>query len=127
MKSMVRMLAVFGLLIGLIATAVPVAADGYFSVYAQVAHPQPYTNEVIWVGLSDDAYGVVPQVGVPVHTVWNYRTSTPTLDWQTGDDGVAAMTRNIGPATCGYTVRVDIYVGDDQTQFDSAYFTPCYG
>lgn len=124
MPRNMRLVVVFGMLLGLLATATPVGADGFFETYAQYAHPRPFTNEVIWVALPDDSYGVIPQVGVPVHTVWNYRTSTPTLDWQTGSDGVAAMTRNIGPATCGYTVRVDIYVGDEQTQIDSAYFTP---
>ncbi|MDQ2785780.1 MAG: hypothetical protein M3Y58_12345 [Chloroflexota bacterium] len=124
MQSVVRALAVCGLIVGLVATASPVGADGYFATDAQYAHPRQYTNEVIWVALCDDPFCDFPQVGVPVHTVWNYRTDTPTLDWQTGSDGMAAMTRNIGPATCGFTVRVDIYVGDEQTQIDSAYFTP---
>ncbi len=126
MGRMIRVLAIFGLLVGMLATAGTVRADGYFSVSVQTPHPGQFTNEVIWVELSEDFEGIVPQSGVPVHTVWNYRTSTPTLDWQTGSDGTAAMVRNIGPATCGYTVRVDIYVGYDQTQIDSAYFTPCY-
>jgi hypothetical protein len=129
MKAWVRVLAVCGLLVGLGATTAPVSADvaGYFSVSVQYEHPTAYDNETIFVTLSDDYEGYSPQVGIPVHTVWNYRTSTPTLDWQTGYDGRAAMTRNIGTATCGFTVRVDIYVGYDQTQIDSAYFTPCYG
>jgi hypothetical protein len=124
MKTWMRLLAVCGLLMGLVATAGPVGADGYFNTWAGTAYPGQYANETIWVQLSDDADGYSPQVGLPVHTVWNYKTTTSYLDWYTGSDGRAAMTRNIGGATCGFTVRVDIYVDYDQVQVDSAYFTP---
>ena len=125
MKAWIQVLSVFGLLAGMLATAVPVSAEsGFFETWTTTPHPRQYTNAVVWVSLSADAYEVIPQVGVPVHTVWHYRTSPPTLNWQTGDDGRAAMIRNIGDATCGYTVRVDIYVGYEGSQIDSAYFTP---
>jgi hypothetical protein len=106
------------------AASVP-GADYYYKTYAQAGYPGQYTDEVIWIVLSNDPMGAQPMVGVPVHTVWNYRTTTATLDWHTGNDGKAAMTRNIADATCGFTVRVDIYLFDDQEQVNSAYFTPC--
>ncbi len=128
MKAWIQVLSVFGLLAGLLATAVPVSADNYdyyFRTYAQTPYPRQYSDEVVWVVLSSDSGGRQPMAGVPVHTVWNYRTTTAYADWQTGGDGKAAMIRNISDATCGYTVRVDIYIFDDQEQVNSAFFTPC--
>jgi hypothetical protein len=97
----------------------------YFHTWAGTPYPAQYSDETIWVALSHDAAGAQGIADVPVHTVWNYRTTTSYLDWHTGSDGKAAMIRNISDATCGYTVRVDIYVDYDQHQIDSAYFTPC--
>jgi hypothetical protein len=97
----------------------------YFHTWAGTPYPAQYSDETIWVALSRDAAGAQGIANVPVHTVWNYRTTTSYLDWHTGNDGKAAMIRNISDATCGYTVRVDIYVDYDQHQIDSAYFTPC--
>jgi hypothetical protein len=126
MKALVRVLAIFGLLVGLVATAGPAGAqDWYFTIQPSNPYPAQYTNEVIYVRLAWQRGGVDPIIGAPIHSVWNYRTTTSTVDWTTGNDGIVALVRNIADATCGYTVRVDLYVGDTQRQIDSAYFTPC--
>lgn len=54
--------------------------------------------------------GGVPVMGAAVHTAWHYKTTTPTQDCVTGADGVGACTRNIGRATLGYRVDVDVQV-----------------
>ena len=123
----IRILAVFGLLAGLVVFASPVSADTYFTEQVKYPYPAQYADEVVYVRLAHQTGGVDPLVGIPVHSVWNYRTTTSYADWQTGNDGIVALVRNIGDATCGYTVRVDLYVGDAQQQIDSAYFTPCGG
>lgn len=126
MRAWVRLLAVCVLLVGMLATAATVgAAEGYwYETWAQNATPSQYSNEVIWVELCYDEDCYEPASGVPVYTIWKYRTTTSYLDWHTGYDGRAAMTRNISGASCGFTVRVDIFIDYDQRQIDSAYFTP---
>lgn len=126
MPRIMRLLAVFGMLLGLLVTAVPVsAADFYFGISVKNPYPAQYSEEVVFVRLAGQRGGVEPFVGIPVHSVWNYRTTTAYVDWYTGNDGVVALIRNISDATCGYTVRVDLYIGNDQRQIDSAFFTPC--
>lgn len=108
----------------LVSTTPAAASDFYFKTWAQSPYPQQYSTEVIWIQLCNDPQCYSPIVGAPVHTEWNFRTSLPSTDWYTGNDGKAAIIRDISDATIGYTVRVDIYVFDEGTQIDSAYFTP---
>jgi hypothetical protein len=127
---------VFGLLAG--SLVMPIAARAqdeeegtfYYKTWTEQPYPAQYTNETIWIQVCGDFICDVPWPNVEVHTVWNYRTTTSYLDWHTGSDGKAAMIRNISGATCGYTVRVDIYVSNivyeaAPTQINSVYFTPC--
>ena len=51
-----------------------------------------------------------PVVGVAMHTTWHYKTTTPTEDCTTGYDGIGRCTRNIGNASKGYRVRVDVTI-----------------
>ena len=50
----------------------------------------------------------MPLAGIPMHTVWHYRTTTVTCDGLSGANGVASCTRNISGATAGYTVVIEV-------------------
>lgn len=127
MGRMARLLGALGLLLTLV-TATPVrAAGGYFNVSVSDPYPGQYSTETVLVALCADYNCTQPLSGYPVHTVWNYRTSTPSADGVTGSDGVARISRYVSGATCGFTVRVDVFAGTNQSQIDSAYFTPCGG
>lgn len=98
--------------------------EGVVQVCASISNgaPPPRTNVT--------AYGRIivngaPLAGANVHTTWHYRTTTPTADCLTGVDGIGHCARNIGAATPGYTVRVDIqvtYAGHPHTA--QTWFTP---
>lgn len=131
MKGMMRVFAVCGLLIGMLATAGPVAADqsdGMIYVGASVdyATPRQYTTEVVRVSVNWDDYGT-PTPGASVCTVWHYRTTdtTPPCVY-TNYNGDAAITHYISGASRGYLVSIDITVdaGWGPTQIDPVSFTP---
>jgi hypothetical protein len=129
MRSVYRSLAscfvVLCIMSVFIGAALPVAAaDVWYSTSTTTPYPSLNTDAVVWVDLSYDKASTRPIVGEPVHTVWNFDNSTQTLDWHTGDDGKAAMILNVGNATSGFTVRVDIFTGNSLGQIDSVYFTP---
>lgn len=66
--------------------------------------------------------GGAPIGGAAMHTVWHYKTTTPTEDCITAADGIGRCTRNIGGATVGYTVRVDVsiaYQGNTYSTYTS--------
>ncbi len=127
MVRIVRLLAVGAVLLGFVLATPARAADFYYATGVASPYPGQYTDETVLVDLAWDYDGYQPISGVYVHTVWNYRTTTSYADGYTGSDGFARLTRNISGATCGYTVRVDIFVSSAQRQIDSAYFTPCGG
>ena len=63
--------------------------------------------------------------GVPMHTIWHYKSSTVGCDGLSGSDGTASCLRTIGRATIGYYVRIDVqftYAG--QVYLESTGFTP---
>jgi hypothetical protein len=71
----VRLVAVVGLLVGMLVVAVPVEATN--AIYAEGVsdpYPQQYSNETITVeiGYADKT----PFPGMAIHSVWNYRTTT---------------------------------------------------
>ncbi|MHB8646575.1 MAG: HNH endonuclease signature motif containing protein [Thermomicrobiales bacterium] len=104
-----------------------VMADGttyYYRTWAEFPYPRAFSEEVVWIEMCHDWACVFPASDVSVHTVWNFDSSVEPLDWQTGPDGKAAMRMDIVTAGWDKTIRVDIYVGEDQRQVDSAYFTP---
>ena len=71
------------------------------------ATPSHYTNVTVYARLLSNG---VPVPGAAVHTVWHYRTTTPTEDCTTGNDGIGHCTRNIGGAASGYRVDVDVRI-----------------
>lgn len=102
----------FGLLLGMLLSAVPVAA-AYYTSWLQYAHPKYSQGQVAWIRLCEDADCAIPRVGVPVHVDWNIHSGIQGQDWQTGTDGKAALIMNqTGVVTdlpqVGETVRVDI-------------------
>lgn len=67
----------------------------------------------------------LPVAGAPMHTVWHYKTTTPTEDCTTGADGIGRCSRNIGSATKGYTVQVDVTITHQgQSYRATTHFTP---
>lgn len=130
MGRMIRVLAVLGLLVGMLASAVPVGAAGtpvYRDVWVSDDAPAQNNPVTVFVSLCNDYDCYSPRVGVHVNTRWNYLTSSPQQDGYTDYRGVAAITRYISGATIGHTVSVDIeYVnslGYWQTMDVKAYFT----
>lgn len=66
-----------------------------------------------------------PVTGVAMHTVWHYKTTAPTEDCATGSDGIGRCSRNIGGATKGYTVTVDVTITHQGSAYSaSTRFTP---
>ncbi len=122
-----RLFAISVMVAVMLAAAVPVgAADGIVSFRVYEPYPQQYSNETVGVRLryADTS----PATNVAVHSVWNYRTTTAEADASIDNTGYAYLQRNIGDATCGFTVRVDIFIWWDSawSQVDSQFFTPCY-
>ena len=84
--------------------------------------PARYTNVTVYGRL---VVGSTPIGGAGVHTIWHYRTTTPTEDCTTGGDGVGHCTRNIGGAGSGYRVDVDVQIRyDGQVYAADTWFTP---
>ena len=97
---------------------------GIVQVCAAISNntPQRYTNVTAYGRLY--AAGA-PVVGAAVHTTWHFRTTTPTEDCETETDGIGHCTRNIGGASTGYRVNVDVritYQGNNYTA--RTWFTP---
>lgn len=97
---------------------------GVVQVCASVSNgnPQRYTNVTAYGRL---IVAGAPVAGAPVHTTWHFRTTTQTEDCVTGSDGVGHCTRNIGGASAGYRVNVDVrvtYQGSYYTAY--TWFTP---
>lgn len=84
--------------------------------------PSRYTNVTVYGRL---VVGSTPISGAGVHTIWHYRSTTPTQDCTTGGDGVGSCTRNIGGASSGYRVDVDVQIRyDGQVYAADTWFTP---
>ena len=69
-----------------------------------------------------------PVNGATVRATANYKsTDAPLGPASTGADGVAQVTFNIGGASSGYTVRVDVTItASGQTYRTNTSFTPTY-
>lgn len=97
---------------------------GQVEVCAGVSNSRPSRNSTVTV------YGRLlsvgsPVAGAPMHTVWHYRTTTQTEDCLTGSDGIGLCSREIGSATPGYTVQVDVTITyQDRDYGASTAFTP---
>lgn len=69
--------------------------------------------------------GGQPIVGVPMHVVWHYKSSTVACDGVTDASGTATCERSIGGASKGYYVRLDLNITHDgQTYYATTGFTP---
>ncbi len=92
----------------LLATSTPVPAIAEKAkVTAWVSNQSPAQNSDVTVygKFTIDGVGVA---GVPMTTRWRYKSETADCSGTTGNDGVAACTRQIGRATKGYTVQIEI-------------------
>ena len=66
-----------------------------------------------------------PVVGAPMTASWFYKTTTSTCSGKTDSSGVASCTRNIGHATLGLPVRINVAITwNGQTYTASTSFTP---
>lgn len=52
----------------------------------------------------------IAQAGRTMSTTWHYKTTTSSCSGTTWSDGVASCSRNIGRATLGYQVNVDVVI-----------------
>lgn len=71
--------------------------------------PSQHANVTVYGRLYQSG---LPVVGAAMHTSWHYKTTTPTADCTTAYDGIGSCTRNIGNASKGYRVRVDVTIND---------------
>ena len=67
--------------------------------------PSRYSNVTVYARL---IVGAEVISGAAVKTTWHYRSSKPTQDCTTEADGIGHCMRNIGGATGGTTVTVDV-------------------
>jgi len=63
----------------------------------------------------------VGQANQAMNTTWHYKTTTSYCSGTTGSTGLASCSRNIGNATVGYTVNVDVAIGGYSV---TTWFTP---
>ena len=87
---------------------------------AWISDPAPQQNSTV------TAYARLILAGAPVPgqlvtTTWHYKSTTPVETCTTASDGIAACARQIGRATAGYTVLVDVAAGALSA---STWFTP---
>ena len=90
---------------------------GNIEATAWVSNPVPsqYTTMTVYGKITRGGAGVP---GVPMHTTWHYRTTTPYCDGVSNSDGVASCSRYISGATKGYYVQIDVtfsYQGQSYT------------
>ncbi len=98
--------------------------QGSIQLCASVSNASPSQNstETVYGRLIDNGRGVE---SLPMHTVWNYKTTTSSCDGVTGSDGLASCSRNIGRASLGYTVSIGVQVTYNGTLYTArTSFTP---
>ncbi len=94
------------------------------SVTAWVSESNPSQNSRVTVSARFTMNGQ-PIAGLPMIATWHYKSTSSTCSGETGADGVAYCTRNIGGATVGYAVTISIsLIWDGQTYVGSASFKP---
>jgi hypothetical protein len=105
--------------------ATPTMSDGAYAATASVSNPHPdwTTNETVTGTLTR---GGQPVAGAAMHTIWHYKTVQSNCDGSTDGSGIASCTLNIGHATRGHTVVIDvIFTAPDGTHVTaSTSFTP---
>jgi hypothetical protein len=102
------------------------AASGTFTASATVSNATPSRNQTVTVSakLVDGAGNGVP--GATMLATWHYKTTTSTCSGgPTTTEGLASCSRDIGGASAGYSVRVDVvFTLNGQTYTTSTSFTP---
>lgn len=84
--------------------------------------PSRYSNVAVYARL---VVGAEVISGASVLTTWHYRSSTPTQDCTTEADGIGHCMRNIGGATQGTAVTVDVNVTyKGKVYYTETWFTP---
>jgi len=103
-------------------TATP-TPEPTIEVTAWVSNPNPSQYSTVTV------YGQITRgagiAGVPMHTTWQYKTTTSYCDGVSGSNGIASCSRSIGRATKGYRVDVKVqFTYQSQTYTAWTSFTP---
>jgi len=99
--------------------AVPVV-----EVTAWVDNPTPSQNSTVTVfgKFTIKGAGIA---GVPMDTTWHYKSTDSRCDGVTDAQGIATCNREIGKATKGYTVRIDVvFAYEEKTYRAQTSFTP---
>jgi hypothetical protein len=111
-------------------TAAGSGGESFAGSEATISDPQPEIGSSVTVRLRLVRDGA-PLAGVPVYAVAHYRT-IPNDRWPSGTrtvdtdaDGMAEITQNVGNATRGYQVKVDVIATIDGEQKSwTTSFTP---
>jgi hypothetical protein len=93
-------------------------------VTASVSNDKPAQHSAVTVSAQLMNNGQ-PVADAPMTATWHYKSTAPTCTGQTGSDGVASCSRNIGGATKGYLVKITVvfnWNGEQHTAQTS--FTP---
>lgn len=103
-------------------TATP-TPEPAIEVTAWVSNPNPSQYSTVTV------YGQITRgtgiAGVPMHTTWEYKTTTSYCDGVSGSNGIASCSRSIGRATKGYRVDIKVqFTYQSQTYTAWTSFTP---
>ncbi len=87
------------------------STSGSAQICAWVSNPAPAKNatETVTGRLMIDN---LPQAAQSMTATWYFKSSTSTCQGATGADGVASCIRQIGGATAGFQVNVDVSIGD---------------
>jgi len=93
---------------------------GNVEICASVANafPAQRTTQTVYGRLLINGAG---QAGQVMNTTWHYKTTDPTCQGVTGSNGVAQCSRDIGRATVGYQVNIDVNINGYQVV---TWFTP---
>jgi len=108
----------------LVLKAWPATPTPSIEVSAWVSDPTPprYTTVTVYGQFLVNGAGVA---GVPMHTTWHYKTVISDCDGVTDATGLAHCDRDIGGATIGYTVIIDVeFTYGGQIYHTSTSFTP---
>jgi hypothetical protein len=106
------------------ATATATSGPVVVEVDAWVDDPTPVQNQVVTV------YGSILVNGLPVedvqmHTNWLFADSIEYCSATTDEFGIAACSRNIGPAQPNYTVTIEVFfIYEGEQYYTTTSFTP---
>jgi len=103
-------------------TATLAAGSILVTAWVSDSAPAQYTTVTVYGKIT---LGLVGIANVPMHTIWQYKTTKPTCDGVSGTDGVASCGRYIGSATKGYRVDITVQFTYDGQQYSAITgFTP---